>query len=153
MTYDLNMHLYRQRAFSRATFGPGPRTKMVVDHIRKEIGEIEREPYDLEEWIDVVLLALDGAWRCAEAMGVPHDLVPARVVEAFALKQLKNEMRDWPDWRTSDPDKAIEHVRAQPDGFPDHMPAKRAAPSICPKAKAGVPRRPCLFPQCDCDAR
>jgi len=154
--YDLNMHLYRQRAFSRATFGPGPRTKMVVDHIRKELIEIEGAPFDLEEWIDVVLLALDGAWRCAEAMGVPHDLVPARVVEALALKQLNNEMRDWPNWRTSDPDKAIEHVRpsAQPDGFPDHMPGSSPAPAPsgpCPKARAGVPRRPCLYPQCDCE--
>jgi hypothetical protein len=110
MTYDLNAHLFRQRAFSRATFGPGPRTKMVLDHIRKEAIEIESAPYDLEEWIDVILLALDGAWRCAEAMGVPHDFVPARVVETLALKQLNNEMRDWPNWRTADPDQAIEHI-------------------------------------------
>lgn len=26
----------------------------------------------------------------------------------------KNEKREWPDWRNSDPNKAIEHVRAQP---------------------------------------
>jgi hypothetical protein len=26
----------------------------------------------------------------------------------------------------------------------------KAPPRICPKAKAGVPRRVCLFPQCDC---
>jgi hypothetical protein len=121
MTYDLNMHLFRQRAFSRATFGPGARTQGVTSHILKELGEIRCAPYDLEEWIDVVLLALDGAWRCAEAMGVPHDHVPAKVVETLALKQLNNELRDWPNWRTADPDKPIEHIKPAPaprDGCP-----------------------------------
>ncbi len=59
--YDLVAHLYRQREFSLRTFGPGPRTAGVIDHIRKELREIEADPLDLEEWIDVVLLAFDGA--------------------------------------------------------------------------------------------
>lgn len=125
--YDLNTHLYRQRAFSRAAFGPGARTKGVIDHIRKELIEIERKPYDLEEWIDVVLLALDGAWRCAEAMGMHRDHVPASVVETLALKQLNNEFRNWPDWRAADPDKAIEHVKPTP------------APHDCPVISCGSP--------------
>lgn len=37
--FDLSQHLLRQRAFSRATFGAGRRTKGVVDHIRKELLE------------------------------------------------------------------------------------------------------------------
>ena len=61
--FDLVAHLYRQRAFSRATFGPGARTKGVLDHIRKEITEVERAPHDLSEWVDLILLSLDGAWR------------------------------------------------------------------------------------------
>jgi hypothetical protein len=161
MTYDLNAHLFRQRAFSRATFGPGARTKGVVDHIRKELREVEHAPLDLEEWIDVVLLALDGAWRCAEAMNVPRDHVPAAVVEALALKQLNNEMRDWPNWRTANPDKAIEHIDREAFTVPAGHEAVRDAdgratgetrpkPRNCPKTKAGVPRRVCLFPQCDC---
>ena len=96
-------HLYRQRAWSRATFGPGMRTKGVCDHIRKELREIEESPGDLEEWVDVVLLALDGAWRCGAT--------PEEIAAKIAAKQSKNELRDWPDWRTQDPDKAIEHVR------------------------------------------
>lgn len=60
---DLVAHLERQRAFSVRTFGPGARTAGVLDHIRKELREIEAEPADLSEWIDVVLLAFDGAWR------------------------------------------------------------------------------------------
>jgi hypothetical protein len=122
MMFDLVRHLERQRAFSRATFGPGARTNGVLDHIRKECVEIEKAPHDLEEWVDLILLALDGAWRCAdEALRVPRDAVPALIADTIALKQLKNEFRDWPDWRTADPDKAIEHVdltRVSRDGCP-----------------------------------
>ncbi|MDA8119290.1 MAG: DUF550 domain-containing protein [Gammaproteobacteria bacterium] len=62
-SYDLVAHLHRQRAFSERTFGPGSRADGVLDHIAKELREIAAHPADLEEWIDVVLLALDGAWR------------------------------------------------------------------------------------------
>lgn len=131
-TYDLIAHLYRQRAFSRATFGPGARTKGVADHIRKELGEIESAPLDLEEWVDVILLALDGAWRCAEAMGVPNADGPATIAAAIAVKQLKNEFRNWPDWRLADPDKAIEHLA------PGNHPNRRAR-SECPYVSCGSP--------------
>jgi hypothetical protein len=102
--FDLVAHLYRQRAFSRATFGPGDRAKGVVDHIRKELIEIEKAPADITEWVDVILLALDGAWRAGYA--------PEVIAMAIAAKQDKNECRDWPDWRAADPDKAIEHRRS-----------------------------------------
>lgn len=100
---DLVAHLYRQRAFSRATFGPGHRTAGVCDHIRKELVEIEGNPLELFEWTDVILLALDGAWRAGHS---PED-----IAKALSVKQSLNETRDWPDWRTAAPDKAIEHVR------------------------------------------
>lgn len=102
-TYDLIAHLHRQRKWSEKTFGPGVRTAGVLDHITKELAEIRDSPVDLEEWIDVVILALDGAWRAGHA--------PETIVETLATKQRKNESRQWPDWRTADPDKAIEHVR------------------------------------------
>ena len=100
---DLTNHLARQIDFSARTFGPGARTAGVVDHIRKELREIEAKPNDLSEWIDVVILAFDGAWRAG--------YTPAEIVSALDAKQSKNERRQWPDWRTSAPDKAIEHVR------------------------------------------
>lgn len=102
--FDLVAHLERQRAFSLKTFGPGTRAAGVIDHIRKELREIEDDPTDVEEWIDVIILALDGAWRAG--------FEPARIVEAIVAKQTKNEKRRWPDWRTADPDKAIEHDRS-----------------------------------------
>lgn len=100
---DLVVHLHRQRQFSERTFGPGPRTQGVIQHIRKELIEIEGKPDDLMEWIAVALLALDGAWRAG------HD--PAAIALALATKQTRNELRQWPDWRTAAPDTAIEHVR------------------------------------------
>ncbi len=102
--FDLVAHLHRQREFSLKTFGPGARTAGVVDHIRKELIEIEADPTDVKEWIDVVILAFDGAWRAG--------FEPSEIVEAIVAKQTKNEKRRWPDWRTADPDKAIEHDRS-----------------------------------------
>jgi hypothetical protein len=102
-TFDLIAHLERQRSWSRETFGPGNRTQGVLDHIRKELAEIEADPSDISEWIDVVILAFDGAWRAGWE--------PAAVVAAMEAKQTKNEGRVWPDWRTADPNKAIEHDR------------------------------------------
>lgn len=126
-SYDLVAHLLRQRAFSRATFGPGIRTKGVIDHIRKELIEIEGNPRDITEWIDVILLALDGAWRCAEAINAPIEIV----VGAIEAKQSKNERRDWPDWRTADPNKAIEHVDLARVAPAANYPSQRS-PANCP---------------------
>lgn len=103
--FDLIRHLHRQREFSLQAFGPGTRSKGVVDHIRKELIEIEADPLDLGEWVDVILLALDGAWRAGYSA---ED-----IADALDAKQTKNEGRTWPDWRTASPDKAIEHVRQE----------------------------------------
>lgn len=96
-------HLERQRQWSRAAFGPGARTNGVIDHIRKELVEIEADPSDLEEWVDVLILAFDGAWRAGWE--------PQQIIDAIKQKQARNESRAWPDWRTADRDKAIEHIR------------------------------------------
>lgn len=106
MIFDLINHLRRQIDFSAVTFGPGPRAKAVVDHIRKELAEIEADPSDLMEWIDVIILAFDGAWRAGFSA--------EQIALALGEKQTKNEARVWPDWRTADPNKAIEHVRSAP---------------------------------------
>jgi len=105
MTLDLVAHLIRQIAFSERTFGPGQRTNGVLDHIRKELLEIEQDPTNLVEWIDVVILALDGAWRAGHT--------PTTIAQALVLKQARNESRQWPDWRTVNPEQAIEHVREE----------------------------------------
>lgn len=100
---DFQKHLERQREWSGRTFGPGDRRQGILDHIRKELVEIEDSGGELAEWIDVVILALDGAWRSGAS--------PAQIIEALVAKQTKNENRQWPDWRSMPSDKAIEHVR------------------------------------------
>lgn len=101
--FDLVAHLRRQAEFSGRTFGPGPRVAAVCDHIRKELIEVEAAGGELAEWIDVIILGLDGAWR--------SGATAEQIVAAIEAKQTKNEGRRWPDWRTADLNKAIEHDR------------------------------------------
>lgn len=122
---NLEEHLKRQIAFSRATFGPGERTAGVSDHIRKELDEVAKADSPRErvrEWVDVVILALDGltracvADRIAEGFHMTEMLTIDAAYDAargIAEKQGANEWRSWPDWRTADPNKAIEHVRTE----------------------------------------
>jgi hypothetical protein len=96
--------------WSLETFGPGSRYSGVVAHIRKELVEIETKPADLVEWIDVVLLAMDGAWRAAGADGEAF-------CKALLDKDARNRQRQWPDWRTLAQGAVSEHVKSdEPTG-------------------------------------
>lgn len=108
-TFDFESHLARQFSWSAKTFGPPRGVLGVIDHIRQELGEIEQAPNDVEEWIDVVILALDGAFR--------SGATPGEVIAMLEYKQAKNEKRVWPDWRTAEPGKAINHVKGE--GLPN----------------------------------
>lgn len=68
--------------WSSETFGPGRRTAGVVEHMRRELVEIEAAAADEnwpevgEELTDVVILALDGAWRSAHfSTGVDRPII------------------------------------------------------------------------------
>jgi hypothetical protein len=102
---NMERHMRRLQAWSLRTFGPGPRTQAVLAHIREELLEVEAAPTDLYEWLDIVTLALDGAWRAGHA---PEDV-------AAALKTLqdRNELRTWPDWRTMESGKKVKHIEPQ----------------------------------------
>lgn len=145
--FDFMRHIQRAMEFSLRTFGPGHRSKGVVDHIRKELLEIEAAPLDLEEWIDVWMLALDGAWRTGAT--------PQQIINQILAKQKKNEGRKWPDWRTADRDKGIEHDRST-----DVTPSpSRATPSGTVAWKCAARRsnvgasdpQECNWPVCGCD--
>lgn len=100
---DLELMLTMAKVWSNDTFGPGRRTGGLIDHIKKELVEIAESPDDLMEWMDIVILGFDGAWRAGHS---PED-----IVAALQAKYRKNFDRSWPDWREGSEDFAIEHVR------------------------------------------
>lgn len=115
---DLRTHLARQIAFSRATFGPGERRAGVADSINMKLRWKILVP-DVDaaeaasEWVDVVILALDGLTRALVTAGVEWPDVPAKACRMIEAKQARNETRIWPDWRKADPNRAIEHMRGE----------------------------------------
>jgi hypothetical protein len=116
-----------QRKFSLETFGPGQRTKGIIDHIKKELAEVEADPGDVKEWIDVAILALDGAWRVGAR---PQD-----VDDGLWAKLHKNQGRTWPRWQDASPDAAIEHDRTgEAAPVPAGELARRRARDACEPA-------------------
>ena len=134
----LEEYIETQINWSEQTFGPGLRQEGVIDHIHKEIEEIEtaevedsllalspwKESFGLvalnipkaaEEWIDVVILGLDGLWRSIEnGREHLHPSITASIAEKMLqMKQEINKNRKWPDWRTAEDGKAIEHIRGE----------------------------------------
>ena len=105
---DMRDFFEQQRVWSYETFGPpsfkGPRGPL--DHLRKEVEEAlaETDPQkQREEIIDCLFLVFDAAHRSGMHYGE---------IARLALEKLrKNKARTWPDWRGTDPDRAIEHVR------------------------------------------
>ena len=104
MTNNIAACLERQRVWSFKTFGPGARTLGITKHIEKEIAEVRAEPDSLEEWCDIAILALDGAWRA--------DYTPQEVEAEMNRKQQVNFHRSWP---LPSPDhESNEHIREEP---------------------------------------
>lgn len=105
--YTFSEYVFRHVEWSTKTFGPrsiwAQDTERVCRHIEKELKEIRENPYDCEEWIDVIILAIDGAYRSG------HQ--PAAIASALQKKQLTNINRTWviPD----DPTTPIEHDRIE----------------------------------------
>lgn len=106
-TETIASFISRQKKFSERTFGPGPRTAGITEHITKELIEIHHAPTDIMEWVDVIILAMDGAWRAGHT--------PEEIEAALRAKLLRNMMREWPDWRTQG-DRAIQHIKEGFDG-------------------------------------
>ena len=101
--FNFELHILRQRNFSAKAFGPGKRHKGITNHIRDELREIEENPEDLEEWVDVIQLAIDGAWR--------QGYSPRQITQAMKGKLDKNEARQWPDWKQTHEDQPIKHIK------------------------------------------
>lgn len=74
-------------SWSKATFGLDLPIRGILAHLKKELEEVEAEPNDLEEWVDVLFLALDGAARS----GHSGKALIVKMVE----KHQKNLRREW----------------------------------------------------------
>ena len=114
----LEEYIETQINWSEQTFGPGLRQEGVIDHIHKEIEEIETAgniPEAAEEWVDVVILGLDGLWRSIKNDSeYLHPLIIASIAQKMLqMKQEINKNRKWPDWRNAPEGQAIEHVRGE----------------------------------------
>jgi hypothetical protein len=95
-------YLRDQMEWSRRTFGEAKRTLRICDHISKELKEIQDNPEDFQEWIDVIILAMDGFWR--------HGGSPGRLMQMLRHKQSKNFARRW--LVPTNEDVAVEHDRS-----------------------------------------
>lgn len=73
--------------WSISTFGDDIPMEGVIRHLRKELDEVERDPKDLEEWVDVIFLAMDGAQRS----GFSGKALVVKMIE----KHQKNLRREW----------------------------------------------------------
>lgn len=99
--FDLARFFDEKAAWSRGEFGV--EYAGVLGHLEKEFKEVSAKPSDLEEWVDIVLLALDGASRHAGATG-------EEFVVALQAKQQKNRARRW---LKSSEDGVMEHDRSE----------------------------------------
>lgn len=106
-SFDFAEYVRNHIEWSTKTFGPGDRTEGVIKHIKKELEEVAKEPTDVMEWCDIIILAIDGAQRNGHS--------PEAIADALWEKQGINMKRKWPDWRTMPVGAPIEHVRHHDD--------------------------------------
>lgn len=86
--------LTAQIGWSRRTFGPGPRVKGNTAHVLKELLEYREEP-NIEEAVDIAMLANDGLWRqISEANpGASDEEIADMMTVHYDVKLAKNHGR------------------------------------------------------------
>ena len=85
------------------TFGPGKQVIRYTDHILDELIEVLEDPNSLEEWMDIVILALGGAAR--------QGYTPCEIAEELDAKVTIIMARKYPDWRTVPHGEVINHIK------------------------------------------
>lgn len=85
--FDFEKFINQKLLWSIKTFGIDLSPHGIVDHIRRELLEIVAQPHDLKEWVDVILIALDGASRAG--------FTGAEIVRAMVEKMEVNRARRW----------------------------------------------------------
>lgn len=86
--------------WSEQTFGIGRSPDGPIAHLVKEVEELQKQPYDLMEYADCLMLILDAASNA----DIPADIL----LEAAWDKLEINRHRDW---GKPDENGVVEHVR------------------------------------------
>lgn len=121
---DLEDFIARKIAHSRAAFGSKQSFTGVLDHLKKEIAEVESaiaQDKDFseiaDEFVDCLFLSLEGVWRTIAASPLVNpmytDDIASIVAQKIRDKLNINEAREWPDYRKLSPDVAREHDREE----------------------------------------
>lgn len=135
MGNELRDLIQRQVEFSSRAFGPEDRREGILKHLAEELDEVRAAAANgeetLPEWVDVILLGLDGAWRSLiEELEDPKILNRAyfayRIEKAINDKLSVNEGRNWPDYRERSTDEAIGHSDAGVTLFQILYPEKKS---------------------------
>lgn len=82
--FSLHDYLRAHNAWSARTFGTDRKPMSIIKHLRKELEELQQKPDDILEYVDIIILAADGAFLC--------QYTPNQVVEA-----LMNTLGEKPD--------------------------------------------------------
>lgn len=93
---DFSKYVERQKEWSLQTFGKGERTDGIIKHIQHELEEVSSSTGrdKLEECIDIIILAMDMAWRLGWE--------PQTIEDMLLWKQIKNFQRQWPSKEVSE---------------------------------------------------
>ena len=105
--WDIIELLQAQFDWQTATFGPATSDSVlgVIDHLEEEIEEVKKEPKDLEEWIDIIILATGGANRAGYS--------PQEIMEMWVYKNAKNKARKWPPLSEQTKGKKVNAIKEQ----------------------------------------
>jgi hypothetical protein len=110
---DFKHYLIRKIQWSIKTFGQGKRTNGVLQHISREIEEVKGSNGSAKEWVDLVILSLDGL--CRELVynkpGMSEVAASNAAITLLMEKQLENEAREWPPVDEANQDVAIAHLK------------------------------------------
>lgn len=110
VTKDLFDLINELTVWSQQTFGSDEERdcRGPLEHLKKEIKEVESNPGDVTEWADMFLLYLDGLRRAG--IGFPM------LVEVAKRKLKYNQARQW---NKAENGKVSEHVKTQADDKPE----------------------------------
>ena len=92
--------------------GGGLKTESICGHIEKELREVRSDPTDFREYLDIAILAINGAIRAYDKSKYEGQSTAEGIWDYLCEKQRINRFeRTWPP--ISEDDVVIEHIREE----------------------------------------